>query len=106
MYVGRDFHEMDPGEQELLTLDFTNDLGADETVASAVWTCAVQVGSPVADASASSRIIGSASVSGKTTTQKVGNLVAGANYLIKAVVTTNLGNLVSLWSHIICREPS
>lgn len=106
MYVGRDFHEQDPGEQELLTFDFANDLDTEETVVSAVWTCEVMSSSPVADASASSRIIGSASVSGQTTTQKVGTLVAGARYLIKAVATTSLGNTVSLWSHIACREPA
>ena len=55
MYAGKDFNNADPGETDVYSLDFTNDLHEDETVVSAAWTCEAVVGT---DASASSRLSG------------------------------------------------
>lgn len=102
MYVGRDFDPSDPGESEVYSLDFSRDLDANEALTAATWTCSVASGS---DPSASSRISGSASVSGKTTSQRVTGLQPGVRYRLQAVATTTFGNTVSLWSHVTCASP-
>jgi len=102
MFVGKDWDPSDPGENELYTLDFVNDLAANEAMTSATWTCAAVTGS---DPSAASRISGPASVSGKTTSQRVTGLLAGVRYRLQAIATTTFGNTVSLYSHVTCQSP-
>jgi hypothetical protein len=102
MYVGRDFDPSDPGENEVYSFDFTRDLADNEALTAATWSCTVAGGS---DPSAASRISGSASVSGKTTSQRVTGLLAGVRYRLQAIATTTFGNTVSLFSHVTCQSP-
>jgi hypothetical protein len=57
------------------------------------------------DASASTRISGAATVSGKTTSQRVAGLVAGARYRLQAIAVTTFGNTVSNHSYVTCQAP-
>ena len=74
MYVGRDFDPTDPGENEIFSFDFVNDLDSNESLQSATWTCAAVTGS---DPAAASRISGSASAAGTQTSQRIAGLLPG-----------------------------
>lgn len=102
MYAGRDFDPADPGENEIYTFDFVNDLASNEALQSAVWTCAAVAG---VDANAASCVIGTASVLATKTSQRISGLLPGVRYLLQAKGVTNLGNTVSLYSHANCANP-
>lgn len=103
MYVGRDFHPNDVGESAEYSFDFARDLEDGDSIVSAAWSCWAEEGT---DASASSRLSGSASVSGTKTTQRVDGLLADVKYGLQAIVTTTLGNTVSLFSYVKSQDPS
>lgn len=106
MYVGQDFDAADPQESEVYSFDFVRDLAPGETIASAVWTCEVAPDSPVADAGAATRLVGPPGNDGQVTMQRVAGLVDGVKYVLQAVVTSSLGNQVSLWSNVTCDDPA
>lgn len=103
MDVGRNFDPIDPGEVDLFGMDFVKDLADNETIVSSTWECRVADGSAVADALASSRIIGDPVVQGTATFQTVSNCVAGVTYVLLATVVTSIGLTKSLWAHVECR---
>lgn len=105
MYCGRDFDPADQSESEPYTLDFVNDLAAGETLTSATWTCAVAPDSRAQDASASTRLSGSAATSGTQTSQRVVGLLPGVKYILRAVAVTNQGNTRVLYSHVTGQAP-
>ena len=105
MYVGRDFDPSDTGESERFTFDFVNDIQAGDQIIGATWTCEVSERSLLADAEAASRIAGTAIFSGTKTTQRVTGLQPGVVYVLRADVTTEKEDIVSLWSHVECKEP-
>jgi len=104
MFVGRDFSPQEPEESEVLGLDFVNDLQRDETLMNSVWEMTVANGidtDPSAHLEGPSFVVEPDGSSAKTATiQRVGGLVPGVNYKVRAIVVTTLGNTVSLWSHI------
>lgn len=100
MYVGRDFDPSDVGESELYCFDFVRDLQTGDTVTAAVWTCAVAAISEGTDAEASTRIDGDATFQGTKTFQRITGLQPGVIYRIQAIVSTQKGDEVSLWSHV------
>lgn len=102
MYVGRDFDVADSGESEVYTLDFVNDLAASDSLATVTWSLSVNQGT---DPSPNSHLSGSAVIAGTQTLQRISGLLPGVNYKVEAVVTTTLGNTVSLWSHVRCQTP-
>lgn len=106
MYIGRDFHPSDVGESEDYSFDFVKDLAADETIVGATWSCTVAEDSEGEDADAADHVAVPATFEGQVTTQHVSGLVDGVKYVLQAVVETNAGNTVSLWSHVLCRAPS
>jgi len=106
MYVGRDFDPSDRGESERYTFDFVNDLQGGDTIASVTWTCEVAAKSEGADANAENHISGSADNAGTKTTQRVSGLLPGVVYLLTATVISTMGDTVSLWSHVECKEPA
>lgn len=96
-----DFDPIDPGESERFAFDFTNALSTGETPLSTAWSIQVVVGS---DSAAASRLIGTASLSGNVSSQKIGNCQAGVKYLVVANVTTSAGDVLSLWSKLACNR--
>ncbi|WP_409188447.1 hypothetical protein [Bradyrhizobium sp. RDM4] len=105
MYVGRDFDPSDLGESETYTFDFVRDLASGETIVGATWFCTVAADSIGVDADAADHVAIPASYNGTKTMQHVSGLVAGVKYVLQAVVETDQGSTLSLWSHVLCGEP-
>lgn len=109
MYVGRDWSPAAPGEAEAYTLDFVNDIDAQDSLVSATWTCAVASWSAATDASAASRVTSPGAVgasNGRTkTSTMVSGLLPNVTYVLEATAVTTFGNTVKLHSHVVC-QPS
>ena len=108
MYVGRDFHPADTGEDEIYTFDFRRDFDEGETIVSSEWTCAIASDSESIDDDAPNTHHSDDSETLDTDTtsrRRISGLVAGVKYVLEATVTTSLGNMRTLWSHVTCIEP-
>lgn len=81
------------GESPDVVFDFTSWLAAGETLLTAVCTATVYSGT---DASPSSLISGSASISGAKVTQLITGGVEGVVYDLLCTVTTSLGQTLQL----------
>lgn len=105
MYVGRDWDLMDAGyEDDVFTLDFVNDLNSGETISSVAVALAVMKGT---DPNPSSRLVGSASISGTKCSQVIDVRTApgGVYYRLIMTIATNQRIAVALWSHFWSRTP-
>src|SRR5215831_17283278 len=105
MYVGRDFSPADVGEDEPYAFDFVKDLAAGEFITSATWHCTVADDSPLDDPNAASCVTGDSVNSGSISSQRITGLIENVDYVLQAVVVTNLGNTKSLWAHVRCGVP-
>jgi len=105
LYVGKDFHPSDSGEDETYAFDFVKDLDDGETLVTSTWYCTVADDSEEEDSDAPDHIVLSASIEGSVTKQRISGLQANVKYVLQAVVTTNFDNTRSLWSHVLCRLP-
>ena len=106
MYVGADYSPGDNSESELYGLDFVNDLPSGDTIATASWTCANASDTQVTDATPSVRITAGPFIPSSTiTTVRLGGLQSGVKYVLTAVVTTSLGNTLSLFTHVTGELP-
>lgn len=106
MYVGRDFDPTDNGESERFTFDFVNDLQTGDVIETATWACEQAAKSAADDPNAASRISGAAVLDGTKTTQRVTGMLPGVVYVLTAKVVSLMGDTISLWSHIECKEPA
>jgi hypothetical protein len=106
MYVGRDFDPSDTGESERYTLDFVNDMQTGDSIQSATWACEVAAKSMAADAGAAGHIDGPAVYLGTKTTQRVSGMVPGVTYCLTATIVTTNSDMISLWSHVECKDPA
>ena len=112
MFVGQIYSPIGVGEVDIFTIDITNLLTNGRTVSSVTWTCAVSKTAPgaIVDPSPGSRIIGISSQStssGKTTTsQRIGNMVAGNFYILTAQLTTSDGCFLEPYSYVCCTAES
>lgn len=99
-YSGTDLVDMDPGESKSVSFTFT--LVNSETISSITWGIA-SIGA--LDPYAASRL-GAGSSSGAIASNRVSGLVGGIKYLIQCEATTSDGNIYSLYTHVMCRNPS
>lgn len=106
MYVGRDFPPADEVESETYTFDFVRDLADGEVIINATWYCTVAADSEGTDEAAADHVAIAAEYIGTKTMQHISGLVADVKYVLQAVVETDQGNTVSLWSHVTCKAPS
>jgi hypothetical protein len=83
------FDEKDPSEKDVLTFDFTDRLGAGETVSGATVAIVLKSGT---DGSPASILDGAAQVQSPQVLQRVKDGVSGCTYEISCLVDTNLGN--------------
>ena len=104
MYCGRDYSPQERNESEVIGLDFVNDLQAGETLISSAWAIAVISG---VDTDPGDHLSGPAKVVTPTfgtlktaTIQRIGGILPGVTYRVKAIAITTLGNTLTLWSHI------
>lgn len=105
MFVGSDFQVMDVGENEVFGLNFVNDLPTGDSILSVVFTLTVKDGFGV-DPSPAAHLNGTPGFSGTTVLQRLSGLLPGVTYVVQAVVTTALGNTISLYSHVACQSTS
>lgn len=81
-----------------------NDLAEDETLTAAFWELIVREGvdpnphSHLIDAPA--LVTPDGTTAQTATMQRIAGLLPDVRYTVRAVVTTSLGNTLSLWSHI------
>jgi len=85
-------------------LDFINDLDPNEFLTDSSWMIEVVDG---VDDDAGDHLEGTPKVVAPTgttaitaTIQRIGGLLPGVTYRVKAVVVTDQGNTKSLWSHV------
>ncbi len=100
MYVGRDFDPANSTESEVYSLDFVNDLASGETLSSVS-----SVGLTVfqgTDASPSSHLSGSSSISGTVVSQRLATLTSGVTYTLSFNVLTSQSNTITLFSRVAC----
>lgn len=98
MYVGKDFDPQSATETETFGLDFTGQITPSELITAAAWYCTVKPNTPGVDPTPQSHISGSAAIVGQLTYQKIVGLLDGVIYILEARVTTNQGNIVSLYA--------
>jgi hypothetical protein len=107
MYVGQDYDDIEPGETDVFSLDFTSALVSGQTIAESTWTCNVANTSAGAapDPSPSSRVSGAAAIvqSGTMTSQVITGMFDGNKYILQATVTTSDGRVLQRYSHVMCR---
>jgi len=88
----------------VLGLDFVNDVDSGEVLMSSTWDIAVVAGvdaNPVPHLQGPCIEVVPIGSGFKTATiQRVGNLLPGVTYRVRAEVVTTRGNVRSLWSHI------
>lgn len=108
MYVGKNFDAAAANESEPYAFDFSNDLDAGETIASATWSIAVVDGT---DASYADRLVGSPGYQDNDdgdqtiTTHVVADLVAGVTYRLTALATTSASSVKELHALVTCANP-
>jgi hypothetical protein len=105
MYVGRDFAPSDVGESETYTFDFVKDLAEGDAIVEATWFCTVAADSEVDDPDAADHVALPATFEGTKTSQHVSGQVSGVKYVLQAVVGSQRGETLSLWSHVLCGSP-
>jgi hypothetical protein len=104
MYGNGDFDVIDVNEKPVITFDFSKyPFAIGETLSSVIWTCAVADGT---DATPSARLIGAATINGLQTLQQVGTMLAGVKYRLQAQATTSLGQILNLFSFVLCQDPA
>lgn len=97
MYAGSDFQNSTVGESEVYSFDFENDIASGETLSVATFTLSVHEGT---DASPSSRLSGSSSISGTIASQRLTGLQSNVTYNLSCSVTTSLNNTLILWARV------
>src|SRR3954466_8471872 len=93
------FPPADSVESKIYGFDFRRGLSAGESITRVDFEIFVVDGT---DPSASSRLIGPATVSGNKARQRVASLVPGVAYVLQATVSTNQGSTKSLWGRVEC----
>lgn len=86
------------GETVIETFDFTSRLSTAETISTAAVTATVYSGT---DASPSSIVSGSATISGQKVTQKITAGTLGVTYLLLCTITTSLSQTLLLSGYLV-----
>ena len=98
MFVGREFDVADPGENQVYGFDFVNDLNPGDTIVSQNSYLTVQTG---IDSNPSSHLQGNPVLFTPTIViQRIFDLLPGVTYDFQVVVTTQDGDVLSLYSRI------
>lgn len=98
MYTGRDFIVANVEDRNVYGFDFVHDLQTGDSVQGQSWSLTTRDGS--GEAPSSLFVDTPWFVSESSVCQAVSGLVSGTVYIIECVVTTRLGDTLSLWSYI------
>lgn len=96
------FSPTNPPESELFSFDFTTELRAGDAVKASpapAWACIVAVAGETGDPTPQNRIVGSQTLFGNITTQRMAGWVSGVSYAVSATVQTVLGDTLVLWAY-------
>lgn len=116
MYAGIDFDPIQPGESDIFSFEFTDDLPPGRTINEPTFQCSVVRTDPGAtvDGSPQSRILGSAAISaitsqatGQTRTfanQLCGGFIKGNLYALQATVLTSDDGTLKRYSRTYCLD--
>ena len=98
------FSDVEPEAIIDYTIDFSRDVPAGVTIASAPWELAVRYVAPgyTADPTPASRLLSDPRVVGLASIQQIGNLVTGNTYLVTSTATLSDGEVVPLWCTLTC----
>lgn len=102
----RNFSDAFPGESEVYSLDFIDELGEGETIDGSTWSLAVVSGT---DADVATRLDGAPGLADNeagdqtVATQRLTNLQPGVRYRVQAFATTTNNNTVDLHSFVWCK---
>lgn len=106
MWVGKDYPDCRPGEDDIHVLDFNTYMAVGETVVTAsAWSAAVSADSANPDPAAAALINGAASHDLTASFQRItfpGNNPVNVKYVFEATVVTSLGNTKKLHTHRTC----
>lgn len=84
-------------ETKKLTFDFLSELGVSETISNASVSASVYSGT---DATPSSIVSGSASISGSVVTQAITAGTAGVQYILACSATTSAGQILIITAYL------
>lgn len=102
-YVGTDFAPPSaPGEVEWYAFDFSAILAAGETILTASWL----VEAIYPNGNGIPNTSGTPSIKGGSVAYLLAGLSVGVNYLLTATVSTSLGAVLILYSHVYCQAPN
>lgn len=105
-YAGNNFGDASPNEGDDYAFDFVRDIGGN-TITGAEWFCELVTGNdPAPSSGVGSHLVGGPVFSGSITAQRVSGLIAGNIYRLRAVVTTDVGSTLELYSHVRCIAPA
>jgi hypothetical protein len=104
-YAGVDFGAADPNplEQDIYSFDFTARLAAGEGLTSSSWQMSLVTGT---DPNPSGHLIGPSTFTGNISSQIIGGLFGGREYLIICTITTDFDRTLTAFSHVQCVAPS
>lgn len=96
-----------PGQSKPYAVDLTPYIPAGTGLASVIWDLSVDrtVAGAQPDPSPGSHLVGDHTESGNITTQQIGSLVAGNDYVVQITFATDAGVTVVLWGILPCRVP-
>lgn len=115
---GPQFDNIDPGEIDVFTIEFTEDLLSGRVAVNPTFNCYTINTDPGAtvDSSPSSRLIGlsnisyrSFAISGAPRTfvnQRIGNMVAGNLYSLVATLKTSDNSVLQRYAKVYCKSPT
>lgn len=103
----KDFPATEPGSTGTYSVDFTSNLPAGVTLTASTWTLGLHLIAPgvVPDPLPQSRLIGNPALQGAVSLQRIGDLMAGNDYLVTIAGTASDGETIILWAVLPCRAP-
>lgn len=103
--LGAELPAVTPNMRVPISFDFTAfmDADEDEAVASVIFTSRIVRGG--SDPTVANRVSGAALETGAVVTQWCDGFVGGVIYLISAVATTSLGQVLEYWATLPCTAP-
>lgn len=104
----KDFPATEPLALATYSVDFAPFIPPGASLVAAPWTLGIHAVYPgaVPDAMPGSHLVGTPQVEHSTiAVQRIGNLVAGNDYLVSVSGTMSDGEVVVLWTVLACRAP-
>lgn len=106
--LNKDFPATEPSALATYSVNFAPFIPPSARLVSAPWTLGIHAIEPGAapDAAPQSRFVGAAQIENNTiAVQRIGNLLAGNDYLVSVTGTMSDGEVVILWTVLPCRAP-